>query len=162
MENHTPELRPGTTYPDPHKRQTPAFITHVLDRIGDKDLTADIAFFISPCLPFTVLHRGVRSDGRQSINSVLRALLANVDIATSTVTASQSHLAKQSEGLNLSPPRFYRALKRLERAGIISFSRSTGRRAAIVLTELALGVYGISQAEWYAAGGVLRGKDSRI
>lgn len=162
MENHTPKLRPGTINPDPRKRQTSALIARFLDRISDKDLTADIAFFISPCLPFTVHHRDVRPDGRQSINAVLRVLLANVDVATSTVTASQSHLAKQPEGANLSKTRFSRALKRLERAGIIYFSRSAGRRATIVLTELGLGVYGISPVEWCAVGGVLRGRDSRI
>jgi DNA-binding MarR family transcriptional regulator len=93
---------------------------------------------------------------------VLRVLLANVDVATSSITVSQSHLAKQPEGGNLSKTRFSRALKRLERAGIIYFSRSAGRRATIVLTELGLGVYGISPEEWCAAGGVLRGRDSRI
>lgn len=162
MENHTPKLRPGTINPDPCKRQTSALIACFLDRIGDKDLTVDIAFFISPCLPFTVHHRDVRPDGRQSINAVLRVLLANVDVSTSTVTASQSHLAKLPEGANLSKTRFSRALKRLERAGIIYFSRSVGRRATIVLTELGLRVYGISPEEWHAAGGVLRERKPRI
>lgn len=156
MDNHTPELRPGTFNPDPNKQQTPALIAGFLDRIGNTDLTVSVAFY----MPSTGRKRIIRLAGRQSLNAVLRVLLANVDIATSTVTASQSNLAKQPAGANLSKTRFCRALKELERAGLIYFSGAVGHRPIIVLSVLGLEICGISPGEWCAAGGALCGRDS--
>lgn len=156
MENHTPNLRAGTIHLDPNKRNLPAFIALCLDKVGDSDLTAHPAFY----MPSTGRQRIIRRAGRRSLNAVLRVLLANVDVATSTVTASHSSLTKQPIAKNLSASRFSRALKQLENAGFIYFSHATGRKPDIVITVLGLGAFGISGEEWRAAGGVLCGRDS--
>ncbi|POZ13641.1 hypothetical protein C3Z09_22125 [Lelliottia aquatilis] len=156
MENHTPNPRAGTIHLDPNKRNLSAFIAHCLDKVGDEDLTAHPAFYMPP----TKRQRTIRRAGRQSLNAVLRVLLANVDSATSTVTAGHSSLAKQPVANHLSASRFSRALKQLENAGFIYFSHADGRKPDIVITVSGLGAFGISVEEWRAAGGVLCGRDS--
>nr|UVN06439.1 MAG: IncFII RepA protein family [Bacteriophage sp.] len=158
MENHTPKLRPGTIYPDPCKRQTSVFIARLLDKVGDTDLTAHPAFY----MPSTGRKRVIRLAGRQSLNAVLRVLLANVDIATATVTASQRNLAKQPLAGGISNTRFSRALRELEIVGVINFSKDHGRRAVVLLTALGLSLFSVSLEEWRAAGGAMSGRDSLI
>lgn len=158
MENHTSNLQAGTIHPDPNKRKLTAFIARCLDKVGDTDLTAHPAFY----MPSTGRQRTIRRAGRQSLNAVLRVLLANVDVATSTVMLSQSAMAKQplAKNQNLSITRFSRALKQLENAGFIYFSDADGHRPTIVMTVLGLGAFGISPEKWRAAGGALCGRDS--
>lgn len=164
MENHS-EPRPGVINPDPryqrperYKRHMPAFITRLLNTMGDADLTTHPAFYL-----YTGRQRTLRKHGRNSINATLRTLVANADVLTASTTisctsmASQCGLQSKSNAGNISITRFTRALKALDKAGatetVIERDPLTGKflSAIVVITAVGMAICGTTENAWRAA-----------
>lgn len=165
MENHSSEPRPGIINPDPrykrpetYKRHMPAFITRLLDSMGETDLTTHPAFYM-----FTGRQRTIRKHGRNSINATLRTLIANADVLTASTTISctsmsaQCGLQSKSSSGNKGITRFTRALKNLDAAGATQTSierdPETGKflSAVVVITAVGMAICGTTEKAWRAA-----------
>ncbi|EED9388656.1 RepA [Salmonella enterica subsp. enterica] len=146
--------------PKHHTHKLPFVLSDALQRIGGRDLTCDVAFYVNQP---TERQRRLNEHRRRAINAVISALLHHTNVISKRVLASAEALADfcglstVSKAGNKSITRCTRALAQLKQLGFIDYERRWDRLSKkyfpskIELKEQLLETVGITESMWQRA-----------
>ncbi|CAL4044160.1 plasmid replication initiator RepA [Buchnera aphidicola] len=155
--NRTKNSCPEFIIPAHHKHKIPFVLSDAIKRNHDRDLTAEVHFYLS--LPPERCRRIYKSR-RRALNAMLRAILYHVNVVSKQVPISASMLSEYcglttiSKAGNKSVTRGTRALTMLRDLGFITYRQCWDRvsrryfPSAITITERLIDLAGICPEKW--------------